>query len=196
MSDDEKFVLDEDAPVATPEMAGDDSDETAEDKVSTVVAGDAAEDEVLEVVADEAEDEPIDGMVADEEVDEVVDEKPKTEAQKRHEERLARHASKHAAQEKHAARQEKHAENKKGKKSDSGKKKFGLWRWIKAVFLELKKVTWPSFPKVVKTTAVVLGIVLFFLAVLVVMDFTLGQLYGRMMYEVFRTATVTSLNRL
>ena len=157
MSDDEKIVTDEDEIVATDDISDDVSEEA------------------LDVVADEDVSE----------TEESADEMPKSEAQKKHEERLARHASKHSAQEKHAARQERHAESKKDKKSDSGKRRFGLWRWIKAIFLELKKVTWPSFPKVVKTTAVVLGIVLFFLAVLAVMDMTLGFLYGRMMDNVF-----------
>ena len=60
------------------------------------------------------------------------------------------------------------------------KKKFGLWRWIRAVFAELKKVSWPPFGKVVKTTLVVLGIVLFFLVALMLMDSGLGWLFRRL----------------
>jgi preprotein translocase subunit SecE len=37
-----------------------------------------------------------------------------------------------------------------------------MGRKIKEVFSELKRVTWPTFPKVVKTTCVVLVIVLVF----------------------------------
>ncbi len=40
-----------------------------------------------------------------------------------------------------------------------------MGRKIKEVFSELKKVTWPSFPKVVKSTCVVLVLVLIFLVV-------------------------------
>jgi len=183
MSDDEKLALDEDALVATSDMANDIDEENSDDNDLKAVADEETDNGTF----DEAGDESADDIVTDdeEETEEVSDEKPQSEAQKRHEERLARHASKHAAQDKHAARQERHAESKKDKKSDSGKKKFGLWRWIKAIFLELKKVTWPSFPKVVKTTAVVLGIVIFFLAVLALMDAGLGFLFRRMVDNVF-----------
>lgn len=34
---------------------------------------------------------------------------------------------------------------------------------MKEVFSELKKVTWPTFPKVIKNTGVVLAVVLVFL---------------------------------
>ena len=37
---------------------------------------------------------------------------------------------------------------------------------LKETFSELKKVTWPTFPKVVKTTCTVLDVVLVFLLVL------------------------------
>lgn len=40
-----------------------------------------------------------------------------------------------------------------------------FWRKTKEVFSELKKVTWPTFAKVVKTTGVVLVIVLVFVAI-------------------------------
>lgn len=41
---------------------------------------------------------------------------------------------------------------------------------IKEVFSELKKVTWPSFGKVVKQTGVVLGVVAVFLVAIALMD--------------------------
>lgn len=49
---------------------------------------------------------------------------------------------------------------------------------IKDVFSELKKVSWPSFGKVVKQTGVVIAVVLAFLVVITAFDFGLGQLLG------------------
>ena len=66
---------------------------------------------------------------------------------------------------------------KKAKKK-SGKpnffKRIGLK--IKDVFSELKKVSWPSFPKVVKKTGVVLVVVLAFLVVITAFDSGLMEL--------------------
>ena len=66
---------------------------------------------------------------------------------------------------------------KKAKKK-SGKpgffKRLGLK--IKDVFSELKKVSWPSFPKVVKKTGVVLVVVLAFLVVITAFDSGLMEL--------------------
>ena len=42
---------------------------------------------------------------------------------------------------------------------------------IKEVFSELKRVTWPTFPTVLKTTGVVLVIVFVFLVVVTGLDF-------------------------
>ena len=47
---------------------------------------------------------------------------------------------------------------------------------IKDVFSELKKVTWPTFPKVVKKTGVVLVVVIAFLVVITAFDYGLMQL--------------------
>ncbi|MBR7100543.1 MAG: preprotein translocase subunit SecE [Clostridia bacterium] len=52
--------------------------------------------------------------------------------------------------------------------------RFG--RKVKEIFSELKKVTWPSFGKVVKTTAVVLVLVAAFLVVFTGMNTGLGAL--------------------
>ncbi len=41
-----------------------------------------------------------------------------------------------------------------------------MGRKIKETFSELKRVTWPTFPKVVKSTCVVLVVVLVFLVVI------------------------------
>ncbi|MDE7379762.1 MAG: preprotein translocase subunit SecE [Clostridia bacterium] len=52
------------------------------------------------------------------------------------------------------------------KAKEKGKEnKPGFGKRIKDVFSELKRVTWPSFTKVVKATGVVLVVVLIFLVV-------------------------------
>lgn len=63
------------------------------------------------------------------------------------------------------------AENEKKKKRRSPAK------WFKELFSELKKVTWPTFPQVVKQTGIVLLVTLIFLLVLMGMDALLGYLY-------------------
>ena len=68
-------------------------------------------------------------------------------------------------------------EAKKAKKKD-GKpgffKRVGIK--IKDTFSELKRVTWPTFPKVVKKTGVVLVVVLAFLVIITAFDTGLLQL--------------------
>nr|MBO4517846.1 preprotein translocase subunit SecE [Clostridia bacterium] len=70
-------------------------------------------------------------------------------------------------------------EAKKAKKKD-GKpgffKRIGLK--LKDVFSELKRVTWPAFPKVVKKTGVVLVVVLAFLVIITAFDTGLLKLLG------------------
>ena len=51
-----------------------------------------------------------------------------------------------------------------------------MGRKLKEVFSEIKKVSWPSFDKVVKQTGVVVGVVLAFFIVIMLMDLGLGQL--------------------
>ena len=51
-----------------------------------------------------------------------------------------------------------------------------MGRKLKEVFSEIKKVSWPTFPKVVKQTGIVLGVVAIFMVVITLMDFGLGQL--------------------
>ena len=55
-----------------------------------------------------------------------------------------------------------------------------FFRWIgrkrKEIFSELKKVTWPTFPKVVKQTGVVLGVILVFLIFVTAVDLGLQEL--------------------
>lgn len=66
------------------------------------------------------------------------------------------------------------AQKNKGKKKEFFLKKWG--KKIKEVFAELKKVTWPSFSKVVKQTGVVIGVVLIFVILITAIDFGLTNL--------------------
>ena len=68
-------------------------------------------------------------------------------------------------------------EVKKTKKKD-GKPGFfkRIGAKIKDVFSELKKVSWPTFAKVVKQTGVVIMVVLAFLVVIAAFDYGLLQL--------------------
>lgn len=50
-------------------------------------------------------------------------------------------------------------------KEKGKEKKPGLGKKLKDVFSELKRVTWPTFPKVLKATGVVFMVVLVFLVV-------------------------------
>lgn len=47
---------------------------------------------------------------------------------------------------------------------------------VKEVFSELKKVTWPTFPKVLKSTGVVIAVVLIFIVAVTAVDAGLSQL--------------------
>lgn len=47
---------------------------------------------------------------------------------------------------------------------------------IKETFSELKKVTWPTFPKILKGTGVVIAVVLIFTVAVTAVDAGLGQL--------------------
>ena len=51
-----------------------------------------------------------------------------------------------------------------------------FWKKIKEVFSELKKVSWPTFAKVMKQTGVVIAVVLFFVVIITVIDFGLSYL--------------------
>ena len=65
-------------------------------------------------------------------------------------------------------------------KNDNKVKKPNIFvrmgRKLKETFSELKRVTWPSFPKVVKATCVVLVVVLVFLVVATAINFGLQEL--------------------
>ena len=78
--------------------------------------------------------------------------------------------SKEKAKEPKQAKTEKKAKKQKKTKEPRQNK-------VKETVAELKKVTWPTFPKVVKNTLLVLGIVLVFTVVLFGIDFGLSWLY-------------------
>ncbi|MDE6442576.1 MAG: preprotein translocase subunit SecE [Clostridia bacterium] len=65
-------------------------------------------------------------------------------------------------------------------KNDNKVKKPNIFvrmgRKLKETFSELKRVTWPTFPKVVKATCVVLVVVLAFLVVATAINFGLQEL--------------------
>lgn len=68
----------------------------------------------------------------------------------------------------------------KSKKKESKPKKPNIFKRFgakcKDVFSELKKVSWPTFPKTVKQTGVVILVVLVFLVVITAFDYGLLQL--------------------
>lgn len=51
-----------------------------------------------------------------------------------------------------------------------------MGRKLKEVFSELKKVTWPTFGKIIKATGVVIAVVAAFLVVFGAINFGLGEL--------------------
>lgn len=69
--------------------------------------------------------------------------------------------------------------NAKDNRKEKKKKEPGrIRRWFKDFFSELKKVTWPSFSKVLKNTGIVLLITVIFLLVLMLFDFALGEFHS------------------
>lgn len=65
-------------------------------------------------------------------------------------------------------------------KNDNSVKKPNIFvrmgKRLKETFSELKRVTWPTFPKVVKATCVVLVVVLVFTVIVSAINFGLQQL--------------------
>lgn len=53
-----------------------------------------------------------------------------------------------------------------------------MGRKLREVFSELKKVTWPSFGKVMKATGVVIVVIVSFLIVFTAINFGLSELLG------------------
>ena len=74
----------------------------------------------------------------------------------------------------------KEAKAQKDKKVKKEKKPSKAGKRAKETFSELKKVTWPAFPKVVKQTGIVLAVVLFFGVVLFAFDYILKFLFQLM----------------
>lgn len=64
--------------------------------------------------------------------------------------------------------------NPKSEAKKAPKKKGKIATFFKEAFSELKKVSWPNFSTVLKTTLVVLGVVAVFLVVLLAFDTVLG----------------------
>ena len=64
------------------------------------------------------------------------------------------------------------------KKSDKPSFFKRLGRVFKEIFAELKKVSWPTFGKVVKQTGIVMVVVLIFLVVITAFDVGLYSLLG------------------
>ncbi len=71
---------------------------------------------------------------------------------------------------------DKSKDKKKSKKKDKERKSFG--RKVKEIMSELKKVTWPTFPDVVKKTGIVIAFVLIFGVFLFGVNTLLGWLSG------------------
>lgn len=69
-------------------------------------------------------------------------------------------------------------EKNKSKKKKKEKKPSKIVKKTKETFSELKKVTWPTFPTVVKQTGVVLAVVIFFTVVLFGFESLLGWLFS------------------
>ena len=61
-------------------------------------------------------------------------------------------------------------------KANNKEKKPGIGKRLKETFSELKRVTWPTFPKVVKATGVVLVVVLIFTVVVTGINFGMQKL--------------------
>ncbi|MBO5224274.1 MAG: preprotein translocase subunit SecE [Clostridia bacterium] len=69
----------------------------------------------------------------------------------------------------------KQASEQKAKKGNGFFARAG--RWIKSIFIELKKVTWPKMNTVVKQLLVVLGVTVAFLILLIGVDSLLGLVF-------------------
>lgn len=69
------------------------------------------------------------------------------------------------------------ASDKKTKKVKKEKRQSKLGKKLKETGAELKKVTWPTFPKVLKQTGIVLGVVIFFGLVLFAFDYCLNTAF-------------------
>ncbi len=69
----------------------------------------------------------------------------------------------------------KQATEQKAKKQNGVFSRLG--RWIKSIFIELKKVSWPKMNTVLKQLLVVLGVTVAFLILLIGVDSLLGLVF-------------------
>lgn len=88
---------------------------------------------------------------------------------------IAENAVENEAQQKIEDKTSKNNKVKEKKKKEKKPSKAG--KRAKETFAELKKVTWPKFPQVVKQTGIVLAVVVFFGAVLFGFDYVLKFLF-------------------
>jgi len=58
-----------------------------------------------------------------------------------------------------------------------------MWRKLKEVFAELRKVTWPTFGKVLGQLGIVIAVVLFFLIVITGINTGFNELY-RLVFKI------------
>ena len=70
------------------------------------------------------------------------------------------------------------AKDEKAKTKKKKERKHTLSKKAKETVSELKKVTWPTFPEVVKRTGVVLVVVIIFAIILFGLDMLFGYLFG------------------
>ena len=89
------------------------------------------------------------------------------------------------------------ADEKVKEKKDKKRKEPGkVRRWFKDFFSELKKVTWPSFTKVLKQTGIVLLVTICFLLVMMAFDALLGLAYDGLVGRLGSLNSVLPLNIL
>ncbi|MCH5164943.1 MAG: preprotein translocase subunit SecE [Clostridiales bacterium] len=89
------------------------------------------------------------------------------------------------------------ADEKVKDRKDKKKKEPGrVRRWFKDFFSELKKVTWPSFSKVVKQTGIVLLVTVIFLLVMMAFDALLGTFYNDFLIKGLGSDTVVAFSAL
>lgn len=73
--------------------------------------------------------------------------------------------------------------NNKAEVKKQPKKRGKIATFFKEAFSELKKVSWPTFSNVFKTTLVVLGVVAVFLVVLFAFDMLLGVAHDALLLK-------------
>ena len=123
-----------------------------------------------EIIVEEAE--------VDTHADEIVIEEAKQEEAKEEQKKVSKQ------KEQKNLKKEKGKDDKKKSKADKKERK-GLKRRTKETVSELKKVTWPTFPEVVKKTGVVIAVVLIFAVVLLCLDLLFGFLSSLLMRKPF-----------